>query len=866
MLPNWLPSWRLALNTLAGKPGRTALMIGAVALASSLVVAVSCTIASVQASMEQGITKLLGAAEARIIHQFSGRFGEDVLAKARAWPEVEAATGRLGASLTLVHSDQRRDPKTGELMRSTPSALGVDFALEPRFRHTDLVTGRFPQAPNEILIDPITADELRAKVGDSLDVQRFGDPITLTVAGIYQRQRLGAVQRPQVELDVHTLADAVDRSNQLTSVMIILKRGQDVPKFCALHLGELPPTLILEPAEMVRAGFNRQISASQFGFTVASVLTFMCASFIIVTALTTSVTERQREMAVTRCIGASRPQLFASQVFAGLGMSTLGAIVGIPLGIGLTALLIWHYREILSAGLRIHPLGVELAIIGSAAAGLLGALYPAWMASHVAPLRAMSFQARPPRRSSMIWCGAMGLALIGGQLLLILPGDAQSRFLAYAYVGLPALLLGYFMIAVPLLTGVNSLISRPISSLLRLPKGMLGRSIGATPFRHGFTAGALMVGIAILVSTWSSMTSILNDWVGKIKFADGFAFRTTGISVQQQQAIANLPFVKAYCPIGYMPLRVFGRQIFGVQGLAPPNVTCMGFDPDQFFSMNAVQWVAGDPAVAIPKLKDGTGIIVADRFLTTQKVKIGDHLTLGADRVQKDFEIVGAVNSAGLDIATQLFGIRSQYMDYSISCVFMDWNTVGRVFDSHDAHLMQLNLSQNISDKEAIKRIAEVAPGVQFNSGRWILKNINEVAGAVLTVESTVAFVALVLACLGMGNVILANIHGRRFEYGVLRAVGAHRKLLARLIFGEAAILALTGSLTGTLLGIHLAWVGAMHYRDLAGLPLRLALPIIPAAAGWLVLLLLTLLAALPGVMAIVRPQPSALFAGGRHG
>src|SRR4029453_12237916 len=108
------------------------------------------------------------------------------------------------------------------------------------------------------------------------------------------------------------------------------------------------------------------------------------------------------------------------------------------------------------------------------------------------------------------------------------------------------------------------------------------------------------------------------------------------------------------------------------------------------------------------------------------------------------------------------------------------------------------------SDKEAIRQIANVAPGVQFNSGRWILKTVNEVAAAILTVESTIAFVALVLGSSGVGNVNLPNIHGRRYEYGVLRAVGGHRRLLAKLILGEAAILAITGALTGTLLGIHL--------------------------------------------------------------
>ena len=861
-----LPSWRLALNTLAGKPGRSALMVGAVALAASLVVAVSCAIASMQASTELAITRFIGAADARIIHQGNGRFDDELLKTVRAWPEVALATGRLAASLTLVHADGRHDPSTGELLRMTPSAIGVDFELEPRFRPKQLTAGAMPAQPDEILIDPPTAEKLQASIGDVLEVQQFGEPVQLKVAGIYDRPRLGAVQRPLIEVDRRTLADISARPGQLTSMSIMVKDGVDVEDFCRRHQPQLPQILALEPAEMVSSGFDRQVDASRLGFIVASTITFICASFIIVTALTTSITERQREMAVTRCIGASRGQLFGSQLIAGLTLSAAGAILGIPLGIALTGILIWRFQEFLPAGLHVHPLGLQLAAIGSLGAGLLGAAYPAYLASHVSPLQAMSVRARPPRRSSIIWCATIGLGFIGLQLALLLGGDASSRFVAYVYGGLPSLLIGYFVLAVPVLCVVTVVLSGLFSAWLGLPRGMLRRSILATPVRHGFTAGSLMVGVAILVSTWSTMTSLMHDWIGNIKFADGFAYRTTGISPQEQQAIANLPFVTAACPISYLPLRVYDRQIFGVRGLAPPNVTCMGFDPDVFFSINSVQWVAGDPDVAIARLKDGTGLIVADRFLTTQKVNVGDHLTLGVGRVRQDFEIVGAVNSAGLDIATQSFGIRSQYMEYSISCVFMDNRVVQETFDNRDAHLMQLNLTPDVTDKQAIDRIAEVAPGVQFNSGRWIVETINEVAGAALAVQSTVAFAALVLACLGVGNVILANIHGRRYEYGVLRAVGAHRRLLVRLILGEAAILALTGALIGTMLGLHLAWVGSMHYRDLAGLPVRLVLPHLPAAAGWLVLLALTLLAALPGVWSVVRPQPSALLAAGRHG
>jgi putative ABC transport system permease protein len=752
------------------------------------------------------------------------------------------------------------------LLRCTPGAYGVEFSTDQQFRSLKLKSGRLPTSKHELLADVRTAQELRSDVGDELEIQRFGDPIRLRISGIYEREMLGAVQRPLIEMDRSLLAEVAGRPRQLTSIWIILHEGSDVGAFCAQHQHELPPQLVLEPSEMVRSGFDRQLVANQFGLTIASMLTFMSAAFIIVTALTTSVTERQRELAVVRCIGGSRSQIFGSQLIAGIVISVLGAILGIPLGIGLTQLLVWNFSDFLSEGVHVHELGIRLAMIGAVCAGLLSAIYPAWMASRVTPIEAMTYRARTPRLRSLMWCALIGIVLIGLQLALLTLQPADRRFLAYTYVGLPAVHIGYFVLAVPLLIAMVFVLSGPLGALLGLPRDMLLRSVWATPFRNGFTAGALMVGVSILVSSWSNMESLMEDWIGQIRFADGFAFRTTGILPAEQRAIASLPFVHATCPIGYLPVRVYDRQIFGVQGLSPPNVTLVGFDPDVFFRINAIEWVAGDPATAIPRLKDGTGAIVADRFLTTQRVKLGDSLKLGVGRVQKEFEIVGAVSAAGLDIATQLFGIRSQYMEFSISMVFVDFSTVTKTFDNHDAYILQINFDPMVDDDEVERRISEVAPGVQFKSGRFIVNTIDEISNLVLAVESTVACAALLLASLGMGNVIMASIHGRQFEFGVLRAVGAHRRTIAKLILGEVAILALTGALTGTILGLHLAWIGARFYRDLAGLPVQFAMPEAPIALGWAALLVLTLLAALPAVHSITRRTPSTLLSIGRNG
>lgn len=871
-----LPSWQLALNFLSGKRGRTALILAAVSLAAALVVAVSCAISTVQASMESGLVRVLGAADVRVIHQFNGRFNEDMIEQVRNWPQVKYATARLGATLSVTNADSRIIREPGVPQYWTVSATGVDFTTEGHFTHTTLRGGRLPREPHEVLIDELTVEDRGAAVGDELIVERAGGAMRLTVVGIEERPRLiAALQQPTIRMDRSTLAEAAHHRGEVSSMWLILEEGADVEAFCEQHQRDLPHMLVLEPAEMVRSGFDQRIVTSRFGVLIASVLTFMSAAFIAVTAMTTSVIERQREMALVRSIGAARGQLFASQMLVGVILGALGANVGIPLGIALAGALVWWFQDALQTGVAIHTGGIMLAFTGSMIAGLLGALYPAWLASTVTPMQAIARRARPVRAAAVVTCTFIGLCLVAVQLALLLPENVETRFYGYAYIGLPIVHVGYFLLAVPILMAVAALLGRPLAILLRLPSGgrdMLTNSILATPFRNGFTAGALMVGISVLVSTWAGGQALLHDWLGQVQFADGFAYRRTGIPQEQQQAIAALPFVKEVCPIGYLPVRIIDRQVFGVRGLSPANVTCIGFDPDVFFTINAVDWIQGDEQHAIKRLKDGDAIIVAERFLTARNVGMGDRLTLGAGgmlsgtRHEAEFEIVGVVSSAGLDLVTQVFGVRSAYMEYSVSSVFMDVAAVKKHFDNDDALMMQINLANDISDEDAEAAIAAVAPGVRFRSGRWIMQMIKDVARTLLNVQSAIAFAALILACIGVGNVIAANVYARRFEYGVLRAIGGKRSLLLRLIFGEAMLLAIGGAVTGTILGMHLGWVGTTFYRDLAGIDVRISFPAIPTSIGWAVLILMALAAATPAALSLMRGQPTTLLAGGRHG
>jgi putative ABC transport system permease protein len=196
----------------------------------------------------------------------------------------------------------------------------------------------------------------------------------------------------------------------------------------------------------------------------------------------------------------------------------------------------------------------------------------------------------------------------------------------------------------------------------------------------------------------------------------------------------------------------------------------------------------------------------------------------------------------------------------------MDWRAVARDFHNDEALIVQVELSREVSDEEAAAAVTDAVPGVIFRSARWIRRTVREIAATALALQSAVAFCAMMLAVLGVGNIIMAGIHGRRFEYGVMRAVGASRGVLVRLVSAEAVLLAVAGAITGTALGMHLAWATTAQYRDLAGLRLSVPLPVWPTAAGWLAVTAMTVLAAAPVMAVLVRRPPAALVAAGRAG
>ena len=102
----------------------------------------------------------------------------------------------------------------------------------------------------------------------------------------------------------------------------------------------------------------------------------LAATFIIFSALSMGVAERQRSLAMLRAVGAFKHQIGALVVYEGLLLAVAGLIVGIPLGWIWLKLLTLIFHDTFTAGAVLEASGIILGSISTIFTALAAASSP----------------------------------------------------------------------------------------------------------------------------------------------------------------------------------------------------------------------------------------------------------------------------------------------------------------------------------------------------------------------------------------------------------------------------------------------------------------------------------------------------------
>jgi putative ABC transport system permease protein len=134
--------------------------------------------------------------------------------------------------------------------------------------------------------------------------------------------------------------------------------------------------------------YNTVIGAFFIVMIALSAIGLLVGGVGVVAIMMISVTERTREIGVRKALGATRGTILWQFLVEAATLTTLGALIGLVVGGGLT----WIIRHVSPIQASIPPLAIVAALAVSALTGILFGLLPAARAARLDPVEALRYE------------------------------------------------------------------------------------------------------------------------------------------------------------------------------------------------------------------------------------------------------------------------------------------------------------------------------------------------------------------------------------------------------------------------------------------------------------------------------------------
>ncbi|MFE5325752.1 ABC transporter permease [Embleya sp. NPDC056575] len=703
-----------------------------------------------------------------------------------------------------------------------------------------ITSGAAPKGPDEALIDADTAKKKHVKIGDQLRAIGANGEFAFKVSGILTF----TATNPGAALLSFDDAVASQRllgdPNAVTSVSVSAAGGvadKDLKQRVEQLLNDPKNFEVKTAAETAKesndqlGGFLNVMKYAMLGFAGVAVLVGV---FLIFNTFSMLVAQRTRELGLMRAIGASRADVNRSvlleAVLLGVVGSTLGLAAGLGLAVGLKALISAVGINLKGTSLVIKTATPIVAYLVGVIVTVIAAYVPARRAGKVAPMAALREAGAPPQKSIKTR-SVIGAVLFGlGALALVAGATSSSGGQGGGFVGLGVLftLLGFIVLA-PLLarTVVPALAAwypKLFGSMGRLSRENALRN----PRRTGATASAIMIGVALvsgMAVAASSMSASFDKQIDKSLGSDYTIQSLTGTFP------GNIVDAARKTPgVGEVVASTLSNAVITADGKSKKDFV-LGSDPgiDSTIKTTYLQGT-GDAAMSAGKAAIG------EDFAKDHHLGLGGKIELAFPNGQKTTVEVGAIRKKSDDVIgmgetivipntiMKKFVPNVQYQSVSINAASgQDATKVGAALKTALEPFPQVKARDQSDYKELI--------GKQIDTFLYLIYGL--------------LGLAIIISILGVINTLALSVVERTREIGLMRAIGASRRQIRRMIRLESMVIAVFGALVGLALGM--AWgIGAQRLLANQGLDV-LKVP-------WGTVVGIVIAAAIVGLLAAVMP------------
>ena len=776
--------------------------------------------------------------------------------------QVSAVTDTPGVAASTV---RRGDHGSAELPRLGAQGLELEtVAADPRLRAERVVAGRLPSAAGELAVGRSLADATGLGPGASLAVQLDGGTATDATATdgtgtdgtgtdgtVMVRYRVvGTLDPPPGSalfgggLTAYVPDTAPTPAASVRQVALVARAGTSVDALrtaVAARLTAAAPDGYTSADTAGSRDDSRIVASTVAGYRASSlasirvavdvigafvlafaVLALAVATLVIANTFVILLTQRTRELALLRCVGAVRRQVFRSVVAEAAVLGVVSAAVGIGLAVGLGNAAVGVANRFELPLVVAAPAVTWPAVVVPLLAGLLvtvlAALAPARRATAVAPVAALRQDlGLAVRNRRGVVRLVLGVVLVLAGVAGVLGGQLASGTTGVALVTVGAMLtfVGLVVAARLYVPGVARLVGTAVRAVGGVPGRIGVLNVLRNPQRATATTTALVIGVTLVATVGVGAATARSSSIGYVlgqnpvdvtvsaSDGSGLAFGESGDGYQPAAPTALPAATTALVP------RVSGVAAAVPVAGAQLRVRVAGGQP----VTGTVSAVRGDPSGVIREdaaagLSDGTLLLGGDAYGDIPAD--GSRVTVTGPAGSR---VLTVHTAASLPVAALVTDTTLRAVAGGSAAVTAVWartaaldpgGDIDRVDDTVNAVRTAVgNQPQSTVGGGAGTDVLSVSGGAE------VAASLVRVLTALVRVLSALLALALVIALVGIANTLSLSVLERRRETGLLRALGLGRGALRASIVWEAVTLAVVAVVVGVLLGTAYGWLGA---------------------------------------------------------
>lgn len=803
--------WRwITLRHLFQEGGRTLLTLLGVALGVAVFVSIRLANHSAMAAFSQTVDAVAGKANLQVMADGEG-FDEKLFPRIREVEGVQAAAPVVQA---YARAATTADAKGGVYIKGehgrfdeTLLVLGIDLFSEEPFGRYDAPKTVDRLGAIAFMVDRKAAAITRAlavrrhlKLNDPLVVISGGQPVTLRVRQILDSPELQQAMGGSVVMtDIATAQEVFHRYGKLDRVDLMVDPARRGTVQAAIQR-ILPSHVMVRLPQGRTQQVENMVAAFGMNLTALSFIAMFVSMFLIFNAVSMSVLRRRKEIGILRSLGVTRREMVLLFLTEALALGVVGSAAGLALGtlmaqaaLGAVARTITTlYLLVQARNLHLDPWIFVTGFALGVGMSVFSALAPAIEASRTQPSvttrQGMLIEAQPLPIGTWTAVGLVTLLLAALVALWTVTARAPQGGFVSAFL----LLIGFSLVSPGFTLFCEKLVS-PFMRRLTGIEGVLGtRYLKEAVARTSVVVAALMVSVGMMIGLSimvGSFRKTVNIWVNQTLRGDLYVEpvgrdvtgSATVLPPEVLRVARSLPEV-----VGVDTLRAL--QITYQNRLA--SVAAIDFAVQEQFGR--LQFVNGNGREILRRARTQEQVVVSESFAFHFRVKPGDTLTLETPTGPARLPVAGV------------------YYDYSTDAgqVFIDYHLFQKLWKDMRTESLALYLKPGTDPAAARSHfirslrshvILYVTPNQALRSR--VMKIFDQTFSITYALES----IAIIVAVLGVISTLTALILQRGREIGILRAVGALRGQIRKMVLVESALLGLIGSLLGCACGIALA-------------------------------------------------------------